>query len=99
MNILLSNGFAGTYELSVVKRKCGTSIVFQSDWDFPGLARTLGWNGKIGRERCEHRATDGTVICPDCGKTASEFIGAAAQWLDKHDGHVFRGKGEEYFQT
>jgi hypothetical protein len=32
--------------------------------------------------RCEHSRTDGTVTCPDCGLTASDFISAAAEWLD-----------------
>ncbi len=73
-------------------------LIFQTDWDFPALASTLGWNLKIGREKCKHEKTDGTIDCPDCGKKAGDFIYAAQQWLDKHDGHVFRGKGDVYFQ-
>lgn len=33
--------------------------------------------------RCLHSGTDGTVTCPECGLTASDFIEAAAEWLDK----------------
>jgi ribosomal protein S27E len=61
----------------------GRDRLIQSDWDFPSLARDLGWNGKIGRERCDHRGTDGTVACPDCGRTATQFIEAAANYIDK----------------
>ena len=35
---------------------------------------------------CDHDPTDGTVDCPDCGVTASEFIAAAGAWLQEHDG-------------
>ena len=74
------------------------------DMPYHGLVRLsnkdgapLGWNGKVGRERCEHSPTDGTIDCGECGKTASEFISAAVKWLDRHCGNTFRGKGEEYF--
>jgi len=106
MKTTLIQGDFGTYELMPVnkrlqkqlRRETGEeTVLFQTDWDFPGLARSLGWNGKIGREHCEHRGTDGTVTCPDCGKTASDFIQAAQSWLDDHCGNTFVGKGEEYF--
>ena len=35
---------------------------------------------------CDHSHTDGTVDCPDCGVTASEFIVAAGDWLRDNDG-------------
>jgi len=101
----LLQGDYGTYELlpankrvaKAFKRDTGEeTILFQTDWDFPGLARALGWNGKVRRERCPHRGTDGTITCPDCGKSAGEFIGAATQWLDGHCGQTFRA-GDEYF--
>jgi len=60
----------------------GSTELVQFDWDYPATARDLGWSGKIGREKCEHRGTDGTVDCPNCGKSASEFIQAAARYLD-----------------
>lgn len=105
MKTILLQGDFGAYELGPVnkrlaakmKRETGEeTVLFQTDYDFPGLARNLGWRGNIGRERCEHRGTDGTVNCPDCGKTAGDFIQAAQTWLDNHCGQVFRGKGEEY---
>lgn len=106
MKTQLIQGDFGTWLLMPVskreqkrlKRDTGdTGVLFQTDYDFPGLARTLGWNGKIGRERCDHPGTDGTVDCPDCKLKAGDFIAAAVDWLDKHDGCVFVGKGEEYF--
>jgi hypothetical protein len=107
MNVILLQGdIGGTYELlpsskrNARKQKEASgeeTVLFQTDWDYPGLARELGWNGKGGRERCRHFGTDGTVACNECGKTASEFISAAAEWLDRHCGQTFRGKGEDYF--
>ncbi len=38
---------------------------------------------------CAHDSTDGTVTCAECGKTASQFIAEAQEWLDKHIGHHF----------
>lgn len=65
-----------------------------SDWDYPATARDLGWSlarvQRVGKEvrhlarrskRCEHRGTDGTIDCPDCGVKAIEFINAAAEFL------------------
>lgn len=31
---------------------------------------------------CRHSGTDGTIDCPECGVTASEFISAAGRYLD-----------------
>ena len=108
MNVILTQGdIGGTYELTPANKRIARklekqtgheSVLFQTDWDFPGLARTLGWNMKVkGRRNCLHSSTDGTVACVACGAQAGEFIQSAIEFLDKHDGHVFRGKGEEYF--
>lgn len=72
----------------------------QTDWDYPGVAQSLGWSltrvQKKGKRRpitvtmkrtpprgqgCDHSQTDGTVNCPACGVTASEFISAAGEFL------------------
>jgi len=45
---------------------------------------------------CKHSHTDGTVDCPDCGVTASDFINAASEWLDDHDGEQVDDPG--YFE-
>lgn len=106
MNVLLTNGDFGTYELTPVnkiiakklKQETGEeSILIQTDYDFPILARNLGWNGKVGREKCKHVRTDGTVDCPTCGLKSIDFISAAIDWLDNHNGHVFRSKADCYF--
>lgn len=105
MNVILDSEICG-YTLTPANRRIARqledatgndSVFFQTDWDFPALARTMGWNGKLGRERCQHRSTDGTVTCKECGKTAGDFIAAAQSWLDDHCGQTFRGRGEEYF--
>lgn len=56
------------------------TVLIQSDWDYPGLARTFGFAPKAGW--CQHPHTDGTVQCPDCGMAAGDFIKQAAEFLD-----------------
>ena len=46
---------------------------------------------------CDHDGTDGTVPCKACGVTASDFINAAGQYLEDHDGAVADDPG--YFDT
>ena len=89
MKIRLERGDFGTYLLKpVMARVRGfrtdempEDILIQTDFDFPGTASTFGWSP------C-HRSTDGTVNCPDCGKTATEMISEAAEFLDKNIGAV-----------
>lgn len=71
----------------------GEDRLIQTDWDFPAIASTFGWSiselsapDKKHGNRCEHVQTDGTVKCPDCDTTPSEFIQAAREWLDDNDG-------------
>lgn len=73
----------------IVNDNDGRDILVQTDWDYPGTASTFGWNmGDVRNKNgpCDHRGTDGTVDCPDCGVTASEFIAAAGAWLSENDG-------------
>lgn len=64
------------------------------DYNFPGVAQELGWNlrrvqmrkGEIvvlkrSGKGCEHRGTDGSVKCPECGVPALAFIEAAGDYL------------------
>lgn len=85
-----------------VERYIGGSFLIngalvQSDWDYPGAARSVGWslcrvqhgNGRTrflsrrstSATACRHLGTDGTIDC-QCGVTAVEFIRAAAEYLD-----------------
>jgi hypothetical protein len=69
----------------------------QVDYDYPAEAVALGWNLMRVQKRpggavvhlkrrptrgnfCAHENTDGTVDC-SCGVTASNFIGAASEYL------------------
>src|SRR4029077_7937255 len=77
--------------------RTGETLLIQTDYDYPGLATTFGWN-KVGEDledtaSCFHTSTDGTVDCRECGKTASEFIAEAAQYLDDHIGDVVEDPG------
>lgn len=61
------------------------TILFQSDWDFPGLASTFGWVIPTVSEEsvyCQHEGTDGTIDCPRCGLKAGEMISEAADYLN-----------------
>ena len=55
----------------------------QSDWDWAGLASTLGW------KPCEECGfTDGTVDCEH--RAVSEMLSSAYDWLAEHDGEYFQ---------
>ena len=91
--IELVQGDFGTY--LITNSEDSRTILIQTDWDFPGTARTFGWNMQEVQAKpehsatvvcCEHAGTDGTVNCPDCGLTATEFITAAGEWLDDNIG-------------
>lgn len=57
-------------------------IVFiQSDWDYAGLASSLGWCP------CECGHTDGTVNCAH--RTVSEMLSEAFDYLAERDGQIF----------
>lgn len=56
------------------------TILVQTDWDFPGLARLFGWVA------CECGATDGTSSCRSCDRHPGQMISEAAQVLyDVHN--------------
>lgn len=70
------------------KRESGhESVLFQVDWDYPSLAQTLGW--MFRSPKCNHCHTDGTIDCPECGKTASQFIEEAHEYLNANVGRHF----------
>jgi hypothetical protein len=70
----------------LVNHPDGCTDYVQSDWEFPRLAQDMGWSLRqvqsSRRRPCLHLSTDGTVDCPDCGVSASEFIAAASEFLD-----------------
>lgn len=90
--ITLCEGDYGTYEII---HDDGRSILVQTDFDFPGTASTFGWRMKKYKG-CEHRGSDGTVDCRYCGKTATDFISEASEWLDAHIGKRVEDPG--YFE-
>jgi hypothetical protein len=78
------------------------SVKIQTDWDFPGVASTFGWSMDSVQvtdddgeesEYCNHRDTDGTVDCPVCKITTSQFIESARKWLEDHDGAMVEDPG------
>lgn len=86
----------------------GRTYLPQPDFEYPSVARTFGWDmmdvqqyseedARLAiAEPCYHERTDGTVKCPDCGTTASEFIAAAYDWLKQNHGVTADDPG--YFQ-
>jgi hypothetical protein len=86
--VRLERGPKGLYfELVEADRrlKHPRSVVFQTDWDFPGLA------GHFGYVPCECGATDGTVNCVH--KTATQMISEAYDFLCRHEGEVIDDPG------
>lgn len=73
-------------------RSDANTVLVQSDWDFPGVARSFGWD--MRSPGCDHDSTDGTVTCNGCGRTASDFITAAFDWLAENEPE---GDGSDYF--
>ena len=79
----------------------GRDVLVQTDWDYPGVASSAGWDMKDVQVvnagyygvLCSHDGTDGTVTCPGCGLTATTFINAAREWIDDHDGESFDDPG------
>lgn len=80
----------------------GRTILIQTDWDFPGVARTFGWDmssvvvekaGLMIGAGCLHEATDGTVPCRNCKLPAGDFIAAAYDWLCDNDGATAEDPG------
>jgi len=78
----------------IVKTGCDpyddkNTIAIQSDWDFPGVAASMGWTPC---DKCER--TDGTVDCEH--HTKSEMISAAYDFIEAHEGEEFRAL-DDYF--
>jgi len=82
MLITLESGDHGTYLLVADD---GQELLIQSDWDYPGIASTFGW------QPCHCGLTDGTVSCAH--RTASEMISEAAEFLDEHLGESVEDPG------
>jgi hypothetical protein len=68
----------------------------QTDWDYPATAEGFGWSLRRVQKRgskvryfarrahgCDHRGTDGTVKCRDCGIEPTDFIRAADEFLNR----------------
>lgn len=65
------------------------TVLIQSDWDFPGVASSMGW---IPCENCER--TDGTVDCEH--KQKSQMMSEAYDFIWKKKGKKFSTLNE-YF--
>ena len=68
MQVTLNRGDKGLYYLLTAED--GREVIFQSDWDYPGLASHFGY------VPCECGTTDGTVCCQH--KAVHEMIAAAS---------------------
>ena len=67
------------------------TVLVQTDWDYPGVARSLGWTTCCG-------ATDGTIDCRAHGRTATEMIASAYDWIQEHEGEEFVFEDPGYFE-
>jgi len=81
----------------------GRDMLVQLDYDWPAIAATFGWSTRHVQNPddpdadCLHDQTDGTVNCPKCGVTVSQFIADARQYLDDNDGSETEDPG--YFDN
>lgn len=62
-------------------------MVIQTDWDYPGLASSMGWRA------CECGGTDGTVDCEKCGRVADRMMAEAYDWIRAHMNEKFDDPG------
>ena len=69
----------------VTDLESGRDIFVQTDWDFPGLASSFGW------QACRCGATDGTINCQH--KTASKMVEEARRFLEENDGEIAEDPG------
>jgi hypothetical protein len=66
--------------------------------DHPQNLQRILWlaGGDIKDNPCTHDSTDGTVKCETCGRTPTEFISDAAEYLDANIGKIVEDVG--YFE-
>jgi hypothetical protein len=84
MQVILEQGPEGSpgFCFGLYAADSGECVEFiQSDWDYAGLASSLGWCP------CECGATDGTVNCAH--RTVSEMLSEASDYLSERAGQVF----------
>jgi len=74
------------------------TVLIQTDWDFPPVAQRMGFTLKSDHELCKENCceTDGTVNCNICGKSCSDFISEAYDYINDHEGETFE-ELDEYF--
>jgi hypothetical protein len=59
---------------------------YEGEMDFADLVAATAVLRYEKQCECEHRRTDGTVDCPDCGLGASVFMSEAREFLEGNDG-------------
>jgi hypothetical protein len=94
--IRTAEGFRTVSVCFAILSDCGDSQVIQCDLDYPGFASDFGWRprGPLG---CPCERTDGTVDCPECGKSASEYIAEAAAYIEELADTGIRAEDPGYF--
>ena len=87
MKVTLQQGPEGAPNFCFGLYDDGRCVQFiQSDWDYAGLASSLGW------VPCECGRTDGTVDCEH--KKVSEMLSSAFDYLAERDGDEFEFDAE-----
>jgi len=88
--ITLESGSFG-WDFIIRNNETDETILVQTDWDYPGIAQSFDlWSPPSG-------ATDGTIDCPETGKTASEMIAEARKALSNGEGTTVEDPG--YFNS
>ena len=63
----------------IIDYENGKTELIQTDYSYPYVAAEFGYKNP---DKCVHRSTDGTIMCDECGKSPSEFIAQAREFID-----------------
>jgi len=65
-------------------RNSPTDCLIQSDWDFAGVASTIGWIP------CKCGSSDGTINCKACNRTISDMLSEAYNYIRARNGKRYK---------
>ena len=80
----IANTFGWCLMMLQVCHKCGEPLDVDHDVEAHDVLECNDCDET--QQPCQHNYTDGTIDCPDCKLTASDFITAAGNWLRDNDG-------------
>ena len=88
--IRLSTADLDGFEIATM---AGDTLQVTDPEQFPGLAGHFGWLKDQIPGDCRHDLTDGSADCPECGRTAVQFIASATRFLECSEGETIQDPG------